>query len=135
MAAKCVTMCVMDARNAPPIGKMIKRAREKKRWSQQEAADKLGVSRSALNAWENDRAYPRSSIGALEALYGIAIDDEPEQEEPEEMPTPEELNDLRDRIRDILGSRAPRVLSALDETVKEDAASAASGDRPAGQRS
>jgi transcriptional regulator with XRE-family HTH domain len=72
----------MDARSAPGIGKTIKRAREKKRWSQQEAADRLGVSRSALNAWENNRAYPRSSIGAIEALYGISLDGEPEPPPP-----------------------------------------------------
>ena len=47
--------------------------------SQAAAAEALGVSRSALNAWENDRAYPRSSIGAIEELYGISLDDEPEQ--------------------------------------------------------
>lgn len=71
-------MCAMDARSAPKIGRIIKRARERRRLSQAEAAAALGVSRSALNAWENDRAYPRSSIGALEELYGIAIDGEPE---------------------------------------------------------
>lgn len=71
-------MCGMDARSAPKIGRLIKRARERRRMSQTEAAAALGVSRSALNAWENDRAYPRSSIGALEELYGIAIDGEPE---------------------------------------------------------
>jgi transcriptional regulator with XRE-family HTH domain len=70
----------MDASGrAPKIGRTIKRARERKRMSQAEAAAALGVSRSALNAWENDRAYPRSSIGAIEELYGIVLDDEPEQ--------------------------------------------------------
>jgi transcriptional regulator with XRE-family HTH domain len=70
----------MDASGrAPRIGKTLKRARERKRMSQAEAAEALGVSRSALNAWENDRAYPRSSIGAIEELYGISLDDEPEQ--------------------------------------------------------
>lgn len=73
-------MCGMDASRAPKIGKTIKRARERKRMSQAEAAAALGVSRSALNAWENDRAYPRSSIGAIEELYGISLDGEPEPE-------------------------------------------------------
>jgi transcriptional regulator with XRE-family HTH domain len=59
------------------IGTKIKRARERKRMSQQELADKLGVSRSAVNAWERDRSYPRSSIGALEDILSITIDDEP----------------------------------------------------------
>jgi len=76
----------MDASGrAPKIGKTIKRARERKRMSQAEAAEALGVSRSALNAWENDRAYPRSSIGAIEDLYGITLD-EPEQPPPPDIP-------------------------------------------------
>lgn len=45
--------------------------------SQAEAAEALGVSRSALNAWENDRAWPRNSVGALEQLYGISLGGEP----------------------------------------------------------
>lgn len=60
------------------IGTTIRRARERKRMSQEDLAGKLGVSRSAVNAWENDRAYPRNSIGALEEILGInLIEDEP----------------------------------------------------------
>lgn len=58
----------------PRIGTMIRRARERKRMSQKELAAELGVSRSAVNAWENDRAWPQNSIGALEDILGIAID-------------------------------------------------------------
>lgn len=109
-------MCGMDAQSAPRIGKKIKRAREKRRWSQQEAADRLGVSRSALNAWENDRAYPRSSIGAIEELYDIVIDGEPEREE--EMPAPAELEDLRAHIREVLGEKEAAALeAALDAAL------------------
>lgn len=55
------------------IGTAIRRARERKRWSQKDMADRLGVSRSAVNAWENGRAYPQNSIGALEELLGISL--------------------------------------------------------------
>lgn len=89
-------MCIMDAApRAPKIGKTIRRARERKRISQQEAAERLGVSRSALNAWENDRAYPRNSVGALEELYGISIDDEPE---PDPIP-PDMMDSIRRNYR------------------------------------
>lgn len=57
------------------LGTRIKRARERKRLSQQELADALGVSRSAVNAWETGRAYPRSAIGALEDVLGIDLSD------------------------------------------------------------
>jgi transcriptional regulator with XRE-family HTH domain len=106
----------MDARSAPKIGRTIKRARERRRLSQAEAAAALGVSRSALNAWENDRAYPRSSIGAIEELYGIVIDSEPEQQEPE-IPTPAELEDLRVHIREVMGGKANAVEAALDAAL------------------
>lgn len=60
-----------------PIGTMLRRARERKRLSQKELAEKLGVSRSAVNAWENDRAWPQNSIGALEDVLGISLDGTP----------------------------------------------------------
>ena len=56
-----------------PIGTKIRRARERKRMSQDELAAAVGVSRSAVNAWENDRAYPRNSVGALEDILGIDL--------------------------------------------------------------
>lgn len=58
----------------PRIGTMIRRARERKRMSQKDLAKALGVSRSAVNAWENDRAWPQNSIGALEQILGISLD-------------------------------------------------------------
>jgi transcriptional regulator with XRE-family HTH domain len=56
-----------------PIGTAIRRARERKRWTQHQLADAIGVSRNAVHAWENDRAYPRSAIGALEEVLGISL--------------------------------------------------------------
>ena len=59
----------------PDIGTKIRRARERKRMSQKQLAAALGVSRSAVNAWENNRALPQSSVGALEAELGCSLDD------------------------------------------------------------
>ena len=59
------------------IGTRIKRARERKRMRQQDLAVALGVSRTTVDAWEHDRAYPRSSIGALEDVLGISLGDAP----------------------------------------------------------
>lgn len=71
-AALCITIWGMA--DSQQIGIKIKRARERLRWRQQDLADKLGVSRNAVDAWENGRAYPKRSIGALEAVLGISLD-------------------------------------------------------------
>lgn len=126
-------MCLMDASRSAPIGKKIKRARERRRMSQAEAAEKLGVSRSALNAWENDRAYPRSSIGAIEALYGIVIDDEPQ-------PPPGISDDLRAAIMndpELTDAEREAVLAAVKRQIATErgwgVSSSGPGDAP-GQR-
>lgn len=41
------------------LGEKIKQAREKKNLSQEELAEKLGVSRQAVSKWENDNAIPQ----------------------------------------------------------------------------
>lgn len=59
----------------PRLGTRIKRARERKRWTQHQLADALDVNVKTIDNWENDRTYPRSSIGALEDVLGIQFDD------------------------------------------------------------
>lgn len=97
----------------PRIGTTIRRARERKRMTQQQVADLLGVSRASYDAWENDRAYPRSSIGALEEVLGVSLDGEPAA--PEELVPADEWEawvlahpDIPDHIRRdiVLSSRA-----------------------------
>jgi len=58
---------------ADSMGTRIKRARERLRWTQQQLADAIGVDRKSIDNWENDRTYPRSSIGALEELLGVSL--------------------------------------------------------------
>lgn len=77
----------------PRIGTTIRRARERLRLRQQDVARKLGVSRTTVDAWENDRAYPRNSIGALEELLDVNLTTQqltqlpvPEKEEEPEIP-------------------------------------------------
>jgi transcriptional regulator with XRE-family HTH domain len=53
-----------------PLGTRIKRARERKRWTQQQLAKAIGVDRKSVDNWENDRTQPRSSLGALEEVLG-----------------------------------------------------------------
>lgn len=113
----------MDAPRSAPIGKAIRRARERLRMSQADAARALGVSRSALNAWENDRAYPRSSIGALEELYGVSLDDDA----PEPVPALSEKT--KKQMRDELGDEVASALIAHAEHLASGRTSEA-GDGP-----
>lgn len=84
----------------PAIGTRIKRARERKRWTQKRLADAVGVSQKTVDNWEHGRTEPKSSIGALEDVLDIRLDGD--QIEPD-APKPEELEKLRTNIRDVLG--------------------------------
>ena len=64
-----------DMAAEPRLGTRIRRARERARWTQQRLADELGVSVRTVNDWENDRSYPRSSIGAIEDVLDVSLDD------------------------------------------------------------
>ena len=57
----------------PPVGLKIKRARERLRWTQEQLGAAVGVSQKTIDNWENDRRYPRSSIGALEEVLNIDL--------------------------------------------------------------
>ena len=59
------------------VGTRIRRARQRLRMSQGELARRIGVSRNSVNAWENDRAYPVTALGALEDVLGVRLTDEP----------------------------------------------------------
>lgn len=56
------------------IGTAIKRARERRRWTQRQLADALGVDIKTVDNWENGRTRPRNRIGALEEVLGVSLD-------------------------------------------------------------
>lgn len=70
--------------DVPPIGLRIKRARERKRWTQRQLAQAVGVNTKTIDNYENGRTSPRNSIGALEEVLGISLDSggEPEPAGP-----------------------------------------------------
>ena len=70
----------------PVIGTMIKRARERKRWTQRQLADAVGVNVKTVDNWEAGRTSPRNRLGALEEVLGVAL--------YAEQPGPDELADL-----------------------------------------
>lgn len=98
----------------PRIGIRIKRARERLRWKQRHLAAALGVNIKTIDNWENDRTYPRSSIGAIEAVLGVSdlAAEHSELDQPDEPHGPgspaeealdraqRELDELRRMLRD-----------------------------------
>lgn len=58
---------------ATGLGTKIKRARERKRWTQQQLAEAVGVSQKTIDNWENGRTSPRSSLGAIEQALNVNL--------------------------------------------------------------
>lgn len=63
----------METATAPSLGLKIKRARERKMWTQAKLAEAVGVSRDAIIKWESGKHTPRNRIGALEEVLGIDL--------------------------------------------------------------
>lgn len=58
------------------IGKMLKQARAKTSYTQEDVADKLRVSRQTISNWENEKSYPDIvNIIELSNLYNVSLDD------------------------------------------------------------
>ncbi|MCL2249082.1 MAG: helix-turn-helix domain-containing protein [Oscillospiraceae bacterium] len=57
------------------ISEKLKQARAESGLSQEEVAEKLGVSRQTMSNWENARSYPDIvSVIALSDIYNVALD-------------------------------------------------------------
>lgn len=57
------------------LGEKIAQLRRKNGWSQEELADKMGVSRQAVSKWESNQTTPDlERILRLSSLFGVTID-------------------------------------------------------------
>jgi transcriptional regulator with XRE-family HTH domain len=111
------------AMTPPSLGARIRRARERAQLSQEELARAVGASPRAVGDWENDRRRPRNRLGALEEVLGVRLDDDPDPD----LPTPAEMDRLRDHIREVLGDKADTAIDAIDRAVAKDARARRSG--------
>lgn len=54
----------------------LQNLRKSSGWTQQELADKLYVSRTAVSKWESGKGYPNiDSLKSLAALFSVSVDD------------------------------------------------------------
>lgn len=57
------------------IGSKLKKARTEKRFTQEQTAAALGVSRQTISNWENDKSYPDIiSVIKMSEIYSISLD-------------------------------------------------------------
>lgn len=58
------------------IGKKLKAARQEAGLTQEQAAERLFVSRQTISNWENEKTYPDiTSVVRLSDLYSISLDE------------------------------------------------------------
>ena len=77
--------------------------RKKNGWSQEELAEKLGVSRQSISKWEGAQSVPdMNRILAMSDLFGVSTDyllkDEIEADRPAEIPTDSDLEEPLRRV-------------------------------------
>ncbi len=62
--------------NEMSLGQQLKKFRELKSLSQEDIAQKIGVTRQAVYKWENDKSYPDiDNLILLSELYNVTLDE------------------------------------------------------------
>lgn len=92
-------------------GSIVRKRRQVMDLDQRDLAALVGVHVNSVQRWESGKQYPGRHLGKLEAVLGIVIDGDPGQQP--QAPTPEELDELRDHIREVLGEESD-IEAALD---------------------
>lgn len=58
------------------LNEKLQQLRKEKGWTQEELAERLYVSRTAISKWESGRGYPSiDSLKAISQLFSVSIDD------------------------------------------------------------
>lgn len=97
------------------MGLAIKRARELKRWTQQDLAVEIGVDRRTVDNWENGRTVPKNSLARIERALGIRLQETSVGRHPEDDAYVARADDkgppLRDATKDELLAEIARRLA------------------------
>lgn len=83
------------------LNEKLQQLRKQKGFTQEELAEKLYVSRTAISKWESGRGYPSiDSLKAISKLFGISIDELLSSEELMSIAETEQ-NEKTNRMRDL----------------------------------
>lgn len=84
------------------LNEKLQQLRKQKGFTQEELAEKLYVSRTAISKWESGRGYPSiDSLKAISKLFGISIDELLSSEELMSIAETEQ-NEKTNRMRDLI---------------------------------
>lgn len=62
--------------NIKKIAKFLKEERENSNFTQEEAAKRIGVSKSIISKWENEKSYPSlENLSKISETYGISVNE------------------------------------------------------------
>lgn len=62
--------------NVMEIGKKLRNARTRSGFTQEKAAEEIGVARQTISNWENEKSYPDVvSVIRLSTLYSVSLDE------------------------------------------------------------
>ena len=62
--------------NIKKIAKFLKEERENSNFNQEEAAKRIGVSKSIISKWENEKSYPSlENLSKISETYGISVNE------------------------------------------------------------
>lgn len=101
-----------------------------KGWSIADLGSRSGVARTTIYGWRANRGKPQSkSVNAVADVLGIpreralrlagviAAEPQPPPSADPALPTPEEMERLREHIREVLGPGAAAVEDAIDRAL------------------
>lgn len=111
-------------------GGIVRKRRQALGWDQRELAERVDVHVNSVQRWEAGTQYPGRRLGRLEAVLGIVIDDEEEQQHPAVPPG---------LLREIMYTEGltmeqrQAVIAAVEATLAREAGAAGGSSRePAG---
>jgi transcriptional regulator with XRE-family HTH domain len=106
----------MDAKE---VGRRIRAARERRRWSQAELAAKVQAAPRTVGSWERGETLPQNHIGVLEDVLDIVLTDY----ETLDIPVPDVGRDIVVRIP-VRGPVTEQVRRAAEESARAAAEAA-----------